>query len=491
MIVVGFGKGNHDCNICVSIDGKIKYAKYEREFNIKHSNAPDYWFWKKLIEWNINISKIDLLVETDHGNFMKQYKVPRLPINGDPFYFKAGKKQKEIILDHHLAHAWSNMSFNKYKQSIVVDGSGSGLGPYTSLVYSKEKLFRFEDDSPAGIYNFISSLMNLHSGEFGTGSGKLMGLMPYGKINQNLLYKLIKEFPYFFNPTLLEIIKLNCLNKNIQDPVFLDFLKTIDELCFIRLLKYFDYLNKSEEIIYAGGCALNVDWNRRLINLGYKLNIEPHVYDGGLSIGCVRFGHDFLKIEQPNFKNFPYIQDDEDPNSVPSIKTIEKVSELLSNNKIVGWYQSKGEIGPRSLGNRSILMNPTIKNGKDILNKKVKFREWWRPYGASVKEEKASNFFDMEYSPYMLYTSKVLSNNLDSITHIDKTCRHQTVNSNQNIIFYELLSFFEKKTGIPILLNTSLNLAGNPISGTIKQAKKILYETELDAMCIGDNLIIK
>jgi carbamoyltransferase len=491
MIVVGFGKGNHDCNICVSVNGKIKYAKYEREINIKHSNAPEYWFWKKLIDWNIDISKINLLVETDHGNFMKQYKVPRLPINGELFYFKAGKKEKEIILDHHLAHSWSNTFFNKNKQSVVVDGSGSGLGPYTSLVYSKEKIFRFEDESPAGIYNFISSLMNLHSGEFGTGSGKLMGLMPYGKVKKELFNQLVKEFPYFFNSTLLDIIKSNCFDKSIQDQSFLDFLKTIDELCFNRLLKYFDYLDKEKEIIYAGGCALNVDWNRKLIDFGYKLNIEPHVYDGGLSIGCVRFGHDYLNIEQPDFKNFPYIQDDENPNSIPNKKTIEAVSELLSKNKIVGWYQSNGEIGPRALGNRSILMNPTIKDGKNILNKKVKFREWWRPYGASVKEENSNNFFDMAYSPYMLFTSKVLSNDLNSITHVDKTCRHQTVNQKQNIIFYELLDSFQNKTGVPVLLNTSLNLSSNPIVGTVELAKEMLYKSGLDAMCIGNELLIK
>ena len=161
---------------------------------------------------------------------------------------------------------------------------------------------------------------------------------------------------------------------------------------------------------------------------------------------------------------------------------------MLSQNKIVGWYQGHGEYGPRALGNRSILMNPCMENGKDFINQKVKNREWWRPFGASIKEERSSDYFDIKYSPYMLFSSKVLKKVIPAVTHVDNTCRHQTVNINQNYYFYKLLDAFENKTKIPILLNTSLNEGGKPICSTIEQAKKVLKKTKLDYLCVGDNI---
>ena len=163
----------------------------------------------------------------------------------------------------------------------------------------------------------------------------------------------------------------------------------------------------------------------------------------------------------------------------------------MAQGKIVAWYQGHGELGPRALGNRSILMNPTIKDGKKILNDKVKKREWFRPFGASVKEEHASEYFDLKHNPYMLFTSKVLSKDLDAVTHVDNTCRHQTVNVKQNEDFYNLLDSYQKITGMPVLLNTSLNLGGKPIASRPEEAIELMHTTELDAVCIGDEVIVK
>ena len=112
-------------------------------------------------------------------------------------------------------------------------------------------------------------------------------------------------------------------------------------------------------------------------------------------------------------------------------------------------------------------MSPFVKNGKDILNQKVKRREWWRPFGASVIQEEAHKYFDIDDSPYMMYNSKVLIEGLDPITHIDGTCRHQTVKGGH---FYKLLKRFEEKTGLPVLLNTSLNIGGKPIASNRESA---------------------
>lgn len=488
MIVVGFGKALHDCSICVSINGKVKYAKYEREVNNKNIPAPSYWFWKKLIEWNIDLKKIDLLVHLDTDDYYFKYKINALPINDQDFLIpQSSTRKKEILLDHHLAHLWSNTSFNGKEEGVIIDGRGSGGNKV--LIKNKKDKKTFNYISPGGIFLELTEIMGISSQEHGNSSGKLMGMINYGKLDQNFYQKLIEFFPEKLKEIIIPTLKSNFHNK--FDQKWFDFLKTINEFCFYMLKYYFSFCDINNKLIYSGGVALNIEWNRRLLDMGYKLNIEPHVYDGGLSIGCLRFGHHYLNIEQPKFENFPYIQSDEKPDSVPTKKTLDKVAELLANNKIIGFYQGHGEIGPRALGNRSILMNPTLKDGKDFLNKKVKHREWWRPYGASVMEDKCNKYFDLNYSPYMLFSSKVLTDNLPSITHVDGTCRHQTVSYKQNNIFYDLLDSFEKKTGLPVLLNTSLNEGGKPIAGSIKSAKNLFYNSKIDGILIGNELYLK
>jgi len=165
----------------------------------------------------------------------------------------------------------------------------------------------------------------------------------------------------------------------------------------------------------------------------------------------------------------------------------------LANGKIVGWYQGKGEIGPRALGNRSILLNPLIKNGKQILNEKVKKREHFRPYGASIIESHTSNFFDCNFSSeYMLYAVKIKNKDLfPCISHIDNTCRIQTVSNNQNQIYYNLLNNFFEKTGVPMLLNTSLNINGKPIASTKKDAMELFKNSDMDILCFGNEIYKK
>ena len=485
MIIVGLGKANHDCNISLAVDGVItKYAKYERDVNVKSMPAYEYWFYKKLHQWNIDTDKVDLWVHTDSGSYRDDYNVPFLP-HEDCIYWKKQRNNKEILLDHHTAHVWSNLSYNNDKQYVIVDGEGSNNNKV--LIFNGKQIIRRKSISPGGLYIWLTNAMNIHKGKFGNSAGKVMGIASYGKRIEDLFQKLVSNNPDDYLFLTEEYIKNFFKNKKVDSQECMDFIKTIDDVCFEMIKGYFQSLNKQDEIIYSGGCALNVEWNRKLKDMGYKLNIEPPTYDGGLSLGCVRFGHHYLNLPVPNqIKNYPYIQDDEKPDSVPSLETIEEVADLLANGKIVGWYQGNGELGPRALGNRSILMNPKIKNCKDILNKKVKHREWWRPYGASVLEEKSNLYFSDNNSPYMLFNMNVLTNDLPGITHIDNTCRPQTVNENQNKYFYLLLKAFERKTGLPILLNTSLNLGGDPIVSNVELAKNVLNKTELDALCVGD-----
>jgi carbamoyltransferase len=498
MIVVGIGKAYHDCSICVYIDGHIKYAKYEREVGIKHARSPEQWFYKKLFQWGVDFDKINFIIETDGGYYNGSIKSNKLPHGGVNFYTKHKKYHttKHYVIDHHLAHAWSNSQFTKNSQAMIIDGLGSG--DHTCMIYSDGKIQRTNSYSPGTTLNALGRLIGLSFDESIDNAGKVMGLVPYGKPNLSVFDSLKTVVPKSL-PTILSKIKLsNIFNKetidsnpNLWDETLTN-VATINELCYKVVLDYAKQLDKSKPIIYSGGCALNVDWNRRLFDDGYNLIIEPHVYDGGISVGCMRFGISLLDEEiTSEIKNFPYIQDDIPPEEIPTEETITKIAEYLSEGKIVGWYQGNGEIGPRALGNRSILMDPTIADGKDILNNKVKHREWFRPFGASVKRDKAAEYFDLEENPYMLFTSKVLDDRLKSVTHVDGTCRHQTVTPEQNALFYSLLDKFQQITGIPVLLNTSLNLGGKPIAGNPADAIELFNTTEMDVLCIGNTIYIK
>ena len=161
-----------------------------------------------------------------------------------------------------------------------------------------------------------------------------------------------------------------------------------------------------------------------------------------------------------------------------------EIAELIKEGNIVAIFQGRSENGPRALGNRSILFNPTIKNGKDIVNK-VKKREYFRPFAASVMKEYAHDWFDMKglkESPNMMYAVDVKEdkkNLIPAVLHVDDTCRIQTVNKNVNEHYYNLIEEFYKLTGIPLLFNTSLNLAGDPLAETLDDVMKILTNSEM------------
>ena len=160
------------------------------------------------------------------------------------------------------------------------------------------------------------------------------------------------------------------------------------------------------------------------------------------------------------------------------------VKEIL-NQKVVGLYQGQSEQGPRALGNRSILFDPRNKDGKDIVNK-IKKREWFRPFAGTVLKEHANKYFDIEDSPFMMYAVDVKTKELPCITHIDNTCRVQTLEKDINPVFYNLINEFYKESGIPVLLNTSFNIDGEPIVETLEDALKTFNRSALDVLYLPD-----
>ena len=172
---------------------------------------------------------------------------------------------------------------------------------------------------------------------------------------------------------------------------------------------------------------------------------------------------------------------------------LQKTAQLIDEGNVVGWYQGKMEWGPRALGNRSILADPRRADMKDILNAKIKHRESFRPFAPSIMDEFTSEYFEIDIpSPYMLMVAPVKKPDvIPAVTHVDGTGRLQTVSKESNKLYYNLINEFYKITGVPVIINTSMNVMGEPIVNTLEQAYSMIVKTDMDCLVMGNNLVRK
>ncbi|WP_445455602.1 carbamoyltransferase family protein [Flavobacterium sp. HNIBRBA15423] len=352
--------------------------------------------------------------------------------------------------------------------------------------------------------------------------GKLMGLAPYGKSgvydfevfrfdekrlfvnedwkkhfsNPSKGYSYFKEhFDYYAN-----------VAKWAQEQVE----KTVLKCISIRMNQF-----PHQNLCYSGGVALNAVANAKLEDSKIAENIyfEPAASDNGLALGCAYYGW-LEHMKQPKVIHdgstcFGKQYSQQEINEVlkkEDISTFEIVefneesillefcAKELNHGKTIGWFQSGSEFGPRSLGRRSILAHPGIEDMKNHINGNIKFREDFRPFAPAVLKEKVQEFFEVgRNSPYMILVDKTRKEhleNLKNVTHNDGSARVQTVETYWNPIFSKLLSAFYKESGIPVLLNTSLNRKGMPIVETPKQAIDLFKETALDILVL-ENIVLK
>ncbi len=270
----------------------------------------------------------------------------------------------------------------------------------------------------------------------------------------------------------------------------------------------------AKQLCIAGGVGLNCVANGKIAEQsGFEdIWIQPAAGDGGIAIGCAYYGWlEILKKPRNYVINHAYFGVDykadvsrkavEQPRV--RLETVVKESNdicaetarLLSEGKVFGWFQGRSEFGPRSLGNRSILADPRTAAMKDTLNRRVKFRQAFRPFAPIVIAERAKDIFEGEIdSPFMLLAMKVKpewKDKIPAIVHVDGTARVQTVREDQNPKLYRLLKEFEKITGVPVLLNTSFNVKGEPIVETPQDALNCFLGTGIDYLALHDMLIEK
>jgi len=500
----------HDSNFSLYRDGDVEYVKTERIHNEKHHSYDNLWEWKPEIEriFNVDADELDgICIVVDSESYGITQPLESEPF--EPWPHVDNAECKVFRADHHHAHAYSDWTHIKTDGQVVIDGWGeeftlddgtkafSGISVYKNKNLIERVFYRDNGNFVGSLglnYSAVANLLDIQSRYDIDKPGKIMSLQSYGNFDEEFYKSYLKDSG-LFPENIDNIFSIENWveykgSKHLAECHKLDWIKTIQDYISDELVNFFDnYFDRSDTILFSGGVAQNIIWNTQLKKHFPNLIVLPHSADGGLSLGALNMIAHKNGISLETLDNYPFIQKDCCPNA-PSDDTISLAADMLANDKIIGWFQGNGPIGPRALGNRCILMNPELENAKDFINKKVKNREGFRPFSGTVLKEHEDQYFDLDFdNPYMLYLAKV-EGELPAITHIDGTSRHQTL-ENENKVYRTLIEKFYEKTGVPVVLNTSLNLGGKPIAGDKISALSVYHETDLDALFYGNDIYRK
>lgn len=458
-----------------------------------------------------------------------------------------------ITIPHHYGHAVSVFATSGFAESavLIVDGAGSPASDFTSdeltvlngnsqdswetislyhasdtSIIPLEKhavdhgawLRIYDGEMPSfgslgGIFSAASEQIFGESAE----AGKVMGLAPYGKpIFPTSEFFDITNGRFHFKDTVPRRFRHaeRWPNRAEEYQALAASVQSALEDALLYLVKHLREMSGSENLCYAGGVALNSVANERIIReSGFKnIYIMAAAEDSGTAIGAAY--HGLWQLTQHNSRR-PILHDapgriytpadvsaainaTENIHVVNSSNVISDAVELLCDGKIIGWFDGGSELGPRALGQRSILCDPRRPEAKDTLNRRVKMREPFRPFAPAALLEEAPNWFEFDgtthESPFMLRVVDVKPEKRDAvpaIVHIDGTGRLQTLTRENNGRFYDLVRKFHEQTGVPILLNTSFNRMGQPIIETPADAIACLLNTGLDCCVFEDRIVFK
>ena len=435
---------------------------------------------------------------------------------------------KMYTINHHLCHAASAFYSSGFQESaiLVVDGRGSDRETQSLYYYDGDNFNLIETTSKIGI-GLLYATITKEIGFKLLQEGKTMGLAPYGKA----VYE--RKGPIYDFGCKKNGIETSyedfCVNDKYEIKVQKDKIKCQEDAVLAayqvqlecenamqHLVSYAAEVTGSKNLCISGGVALNSVSNYKLREKNDFTNyfIPPACSDTGIALGAALYGYHQIKKE-------PYMQNnisayvgpgysEADVYAVikelkldPGIRLIEGDKEyinelsveILLEGKILGVCCGRSEMGPRALGNRSILMNATDKNAKSILNARVKHREEFRPFAPICLSERASEFFEIDYEcEHMLYVPKVREdkkNLIPAVVHIDNTARVQTISRNSKIRTRSLLEKYEARSGIPVLINTSFNDNDEPIVQSPMDAYRCMKRTNLDALLFDSCILVK
>ena len=465
-----------------------------------------------------------------NGRWLDLFKIKKI-IDKNIGVFKGNIK----FIDHHLSHQSYCRALADNENSINLSFDGGGENYSTKIVLIKNGNHKTLKNIkwPNSLGHFYSYFTGFLGFTMLEGEYKMMGLAPYGKhkylkIIQDHILVLNNNGEYNFNHNLCDyhlalqgiysdkIKNLFFINRKKDQKILsdhIDLAASVQKAFELALENMLSWCKKKHPDInllnISGGCALNVTANGKILSKKFfnKINVTPASNDAGCSIGAViNFRENKnLNIDNKLIKS-PYLgssfNDNEieyafeslnlsKPISLSLDDMIEKISGELAKKKIVAWFQGASEFGPRALGNRSFLADPRDDKIRTLLNEKIKKRELFRPFAPSILDYKLKDYFHTEVlSPYMSLVSKVKSEmkyQIPAVVHIDGTSRVHSVSKNMNSVYYNLINAFYEKTGVPVLLNTSLNIQ-EPIVYSPEDAIKTFFNSNVDYLCIGNYL---
>ena len=520
--------GSHNAALSIEEDGEfIVTIELERFLNKKNAGYSQY----KLAQLRRHLMpEILHFIEKEYGikHFETCYhlntETSETPEEGKVVYAKtipADNYNNSAL--HHKSHAAGAFYQTDYDQALIISFDGGGNDGFFN-VYHAENRDTITLISNGGQWgwnldlgfaymsfgDYLSDIrreIDLNEGNL-VYSGKIMGLCSYGELNEEWL-------TYFENYYERKPNGLNYLDflkdleketglvfdkeKRLEGKLSWDVAKT-SQIAFenIFLKNAEPYLKQRPDmpLLLSGGCALNILLNTKLKeSLGREVFIPPNPNDCGLSSGMM------LDIIKPRsavdltYAGIPILDRHllggyAEEKFATKINDVNPIIKDLMAGHIVGVVRGNSEVGPRALGNRSIICDPTRDGMKDILNEKVKNREWYRPFAPVCRLEDVSKYFEFEgESRWMSFCPKVREewrDKLVSITHVDGTARVQTVTKSQNPWLYDLLTELDNITGVGVILNTSFNVNGKPILSTYVDAIKVFNETQMDRLLLED-----
>lgn len=452
------------------------------------------------------------------------------------------ESKRILFTGHHLSHSAAAFYTSGFDSSAILTCDGVGEWTTTAWGIAKNNKIELKKELkfPHSLGLFYSAFTQFLGFQVNEGEFKVMGLAPYGKpVFVNNIKKMILQstdgsfnldMSYFnfhlsdksgFNQKFVDLLGVAPVDPKESDKVvqvYADIAasaQVVLEDALLVIAKHVYRETGEENLCYAGGVALNGVANTRILKeAGFKnIYIQPAAGDSGGALGAALYVYNMLsknpKKTQLDGAYFGAENSEEDvqkfiqDNNLEAVKfsdkeLVEKVSGLLAKRKVIGWVRGRFEWGPRALGARSILADPRDRKMRDLVNSKIKFREAFRPFAPVCLYEDGEKYFEADASQqplqYMIAVVPVRSqwqSKLGAITHVDGTARPQFVKRSVNPMYYDVVKAFGKKSGINVLLNTSFNLKGEPIVNTVSDAYKTYIKSGIDALVLGNYLLVK
>lgn len=531
----GVRSGNWDAAAALVRDGQIIAAAEEERFTrVKHApgNLPIRAIHACLDLASASIEDIDCVVFPGRTYINMHSRLSEF------LHFVFGHAPRIELLDHHLCHAAGAYYASGFLDSLVITFDYSGDGLATTIRRAAGRDMQVIAEIPfsqsLGLYY---AMITQHLGfDFGEDEYKVMGLSSYGGPDRDLSWLLqAKPGGYELNRAVIRrTIENGEPPLSTQEPLFSEaFVQRLGparirgasfnpnhenfaasaqhhlEEVVVALAQHYQRETGLRRLCVSGGVAMNCVANQRLAELPEfeAVFVPPVAGDCGLALGAA--------LEQARREGEPppaplvhaawgpeYSQEeiirslrevgalfekDDDPAT--------RAAQLIARGKIVGWFQGRMEYGPRALGHRSILANPCLAEMKDRVNAVVKFREGFRPFAPSVVEEHASDYLERSFhAPFMTFTFNVPSHiqpKIPAVTHVDGTARAQVVKKQTDPVYHELITQVGRRNGVPVVLNTSFNIKGQPIVENPNQAISTYFGSGLDALIIGNCVLEK